>query len=125
MNDVLLGLRRKLQAYKSAGLKEKAQRTAAMIALYEAELTPPAEPAEPEATPVVQVEHPEEQAPAGVPMTPAAQALADELGVTDADLRDHTPSGKAGEFLVGDVKRIAEAKAKPQEQAEDGIDELP
>lgn len=124
MNMVLAGLRRKLETYKSAGMDDRATRTAAMIALYEAELYPAPEPAEPEAEAEAEQEPEAEEADpwAGVNLTPAARAHADEMGLRPDDFKDHAPSGKGGDFLTSDVARIAAARGNSQERGTDGDD---
>lgn len=117
---VLAGLQRKLLMYQSAGMTEKAERTAHRIAQLEAMPEPDtSEPdgaigeswshGDPDAGKVEIVTY-EAAAPAGVEMTPAAQARASELGLTPEDFTGYEPSGRGGLFLVGDVERIAEAR---------------
>jgi pyruvate/2-oxoglutarate dehydrogenase complex dihydrolipoamide acyltransferase (E2) component len=115
-------------------MTERVARLDERIALYEAELAPEpevevAEPAPQEPAVVVVVVDPmdprggqQSEAPAGVVLTPAARHRADELGLTDDDFSGEQPSGKAGEFLVSDVQRIAEAKAHTEEDDNDGDD---
>lgn len=103
---VLLALRRRLAMQESAGMVDKAKRTAAQIAEHEAK-------PEPVGTTQETADEPAgvEVAPAGEPLLGGpAQARADELGLTPEDFVGQEPSGKGGKFLVGDVERIAAAR---------------
>ena len=106
---VLLALRRKLAMYERAGMSYMAERTRTQIALCEA--APEPDSSEQDGT----IEQPveiETLAPAGVELTPAARERAEELGLTLDDFVGHEPSGKGGQFLLGDVERIASSSSE-------------
>ena len=115
----LLSLKRKLEAAEKSGKTEKAELLRAWILDFEAVdegvaadvVAETIDPQDPQEGPSVEPE-PEQADPwAGVDITPAARLKADDLGVTPDDLKDHSPSGKAG-FLVSDVTRIARGNSE-------------
>jgi hypothetical protein len=100
---ILAALRRKREAAKRAGSREKVKRIDARIAAMEGT-------AEQSAVPAPAEESEPEEVEADMPdMTPAALEAANEAGLTAADFEGHEASGMMG-YTVADVRKIAGSK---------------
>jgi len=101
---VIAALRRKREAYERAGQTDRVERIDARLAGLRTDAGAL-----------------EGDSGLGVDLTPAAQAKAEELGLTAEDFKRRRPSGKTG-FTVGDVERIAESR-KTADEADDATND--